>query len=109
MAGDAPCARSFSWPTAWITAFAASGGPLRSCARGGRAAAGGGSGGGGGGCGSIHDAAPPKKLRAKKQVAQAAIEAGAEREFQARYDDHQNEKEQMFVRLGMSQYYGSEG
>ena len=84
-------------------------GPLRSCARGGRAAAGGGSGGGGGGCGSIHDAAPPKKLRAKKQVAQAAIEAGAEREFQARYDDHQNEKEQMFVRLGMSQYYGSEG
>ena len=81
----------------------------RYCARGGRAAAGGGSGGGGGGCGSIHDAAPPKKLRAKKQVAQAAIEAGAEREFQARYDDHQNEKEQMFVRLGMSQYYGSGG
>ena len=51
----------------------------------------------------------PKKLRAKKQAAQAAIEARAEREFQARYDDHQNEKEQMFVRLGMSQYYGSEG
>jgi hypothetical protein len=34
--------------------------------------------------------APPKKLRAKKQAAQAAIEARAEREFQARYDDHQN-------------------
>jgi len=32
--------------------------------------------------------APPKKLRAKKQAAQAAIEARAEREFQARYDDH---------------------
>ena len=52
--------------------------------------------------------APPKKLRAKKQAAQAAIEARAEREFQARYHDHQNEKEQMFVRLGMSEYYGSE-
>ena len=50
--------------------------------------------------------APPKKLRAKKQAAQAAIEARAEREFQARYDDHQNA---MFVRLGMSEYYGSEG
>ena len=46
--------------------------------------------------------APPKKLRAKKQAAQAAIEARAEREFQARYDDHQNA---MFVRLGMSEYY----
>ena len=30
------------------------------------------------------------------------VEARAEREFQARYDDHQNA---MFVRLGMSEYY----
>ena len=33
---------------------------------------------------------PPKKLRAQKQAAQAAIEAEAEREFQARYDDQQH-------------------
>ena len=33
---------------------------------------------------------PPKKLRARKQAAQAAIEAEAGREFQARYDDQQH-------------------
>ena len=46
----------------------------------------------------------PGKLRAKKQAAQAAIEAGAEREFQARYDDQQH-----WMLAGMSEYYGSEG
>ena len=50
--------------------------------------------------------APSKKLRAKQQAALAAIEAGAEQEFQARYDDQQNE---MFARLSISEYYGSEG
>ena len=55
----------------------------------------------------------PRRGAAKEAQGQEAggpgrDEAGAEREFQARYDDHQNEKEQMFVRLGMSQYYGSE-
>ena len=43
-------------------------------------------------------------LRAKKQAARAAIEAGAEREFQARYDDQQH-----WMLAGMSEYYGSEG
>jgi len=47
---------------------------------------------------------PPKKLRGKKQAAQAAIEAEAEREFQARYDDQQH-----WMLAGMSEYYGSEG
>ena len=47
---------------------------------------------------------PPKKLRGKKQAAQAAIEAEAEREFQARYDDHQH-----WMLADMSEYYGSEG
>ena len=40
----------------------------------------------------------------KKQAAQAAIEAEAEREFQARYDDQQH-----WMLAGMSEYYGSEG
>ena len=47
---------------------------------------------------------PPKKLRGKKQAAQAAIEAEAEREFQARYDDQQH-----WMLAGMSEYCGSEG
>ena len=47
---------------------------------------------------------PPKKLRAKKQAARAAIEAGAEREFQAQYGDQQH-----WMLAGMSEYYGSEG
>ena len=38
------------------------------------------------------------------KAAQAAIEAEAEREFQARYDDQQH-----WMLAGMSEYYGSEG
>ena len=41
----------------------------------------------------------PGKLRAKKQAAQAAIEAEAAREFQARYDDQQH-----WMLAGMSEY-----
>ena len=52
-------------------------------------------------------AVPSTTAPPKKQAALAAIEAGAEQELQARYDDQQNG---MFARLGMSEYYyGSEG
>ena len=55
---------------------------------------------------SFQRSAPPKKLRAKKQSAQAAVKAGAEREFQAQYN---NQQERCLARLGTSEYYGSGG